>query len=133
MKKQNEALQKQLNDFMEEQRQAKNNGGKTPEGELADPKNEDSDEIKLAQEEAEEDRLEGLGGGNTGVCGHIRYYLLQLWDGLGFFGFDDTKLDRLIGKPLDFLTKLSSVRWFILTFGTFALVFYAMFQEVLKY
>ena len=25
------------------------------------------------------------------------------------------------------------MRWFFLTFGTFALIFYAMFQEVLKY
>jgi len=137
LKLQNETLQKQLQDFMEEQRKMRtDNGGKTPEGEschLTCPKDDDSDEIKIAAEEAEEDRLEGLGGGTTSICGHVRYYSLQLWDGLGFFGFDDTKLDRLIGKPLDFLTKLSSVRWFILTFGTFALVFYAMFQEVLKY
>jgi len=30
---------------------------------------------------------------------------LLLWDGLGFFGFDETKLDRLKGKPVTFFTK----------------------------
>ena len=110
---------------MEEQRKLREKtDGKSPEQSVKD---EDDSDLELKREEEEEDRLEGLGSGNTSVCGHIRYYLLQLWDGLGFFGFDDTKLDRLIGKPLDFLTKLSSVRWFILTFGTFALIFYAMF------
>ena len=61
---------------MEEQRKLRENGGKTPEGETIKPMDEDSDEIAAALEEAEEDRLEGLSGGNTSVCGHIRYYLL---------------------------------------------------------
>ena len=42
--------------------------------------------------------------------------LLFIWDGLGFFGFDDTKLARLKGKPVDFFTKFTSVRWTVLTF-----------------
>lgn len=28
---------------------------------------------------------------------NVKDYLLLLWDGLGFFGFDDTKLGRLTG------------------------------------
>ena len=39
-----------------------------------------------------------------------------MWDGLTFFGFDDTKLDRLKGKPLDFLTKFTSLKWVVQTF-----------------
>lgn len=44
----------------------------------------------------------------------FRQILLFIWDGLAFFGFDDTKLARLKGKPVDFCSKLTSIRWIIL-------------------
>jgi len=49
-------------------------------------------------------------------CWSIRWFFLLIWDGLGFFGFDDTKLARLKGVPLDFKSKFSSTRWVLLTF-----------------
>lgn len=43
----------------------------------------------------------------------LREYLLMMWDGLAFFGFDDTKLDRLKGKEVEFKTKFKSYKWVI--------------------
>jgi len=37
-------------------------------------------------------------------------YALMMWDGLGFFGFSDTKLARLKGKKVTWLTPFLS--WF---------------------
>ena len=34
--------------------------------------------------------------------------MLMMWDGLGFFGFDDTKLPRLKGKKITFCTPFKS-------------------------
>lgn len=34
----------------------------------------------------------------------------MLWDGLGFFGFDDRKLGRLEGKPVRYRDKFTSVQ-----------------------
>ena len=36
-----------------------------------------------------------------------------MWDGLGFFTMDETKLDRLKGKQVDYLTKFKSKKWII--------------------
>jgi hypothetical protein len=33
-----------------------------------------------------------------------------MWDGLGFFGFDDTKLDRIKGKEVGWCTPLLSIK-----------------------
>ena len=35
-------------------------------------------------------------------------YALLMWDGLGFFGFSDTKLDRLKGKKVNWCTPILS-------------------------
>ena len=35
----------------------------------------------------------------------MREYLLIMWDGMGFFGCDDTKLDRLKGEKVEFLEE----------------------------
>ena len=32
-----------------------------------------------------------------------------MWDGLGFFGFDERKIARLEGKPVRFLDKFKSI------------------------
>ena len=32
----------------------------------------------------------------------------MLWDGLGFFGFDDSKLARLKGEKVTFMTRFKS-------------------------
>jgi hypothetical protein len=38
----------------------------------------------------------------------IREYMLMMWDGLGFFGFSETKLGRLKGKKVTWCTPFMS-------------------------
>ena len=54
----------------------------------------------------------------------VREYILLLWDGLGFFGFDETKLERLRGAKVDYFTKFKSAKWMItnILLGTFVLL-----------
>ena len=63
----------------------------------------------------------------------IKAVCLLIWDGLGFFGFDDTKLARLKGKQVDFLTKFTSLRWIILTFLGSVLILLVIIFEGRKY
>jgi hypothetical protein len=60
-------------------------------------------------------------------------YLLLQWDGLSFFGFDDTKLARLRGAPVTFFSKFSSVRWIIFTMGSMVAAVVILTFEVGKY
>jgi hypothetical protein len=47
----------------------------------------------------------------------------MLWDGLPFFGFDDTKLARLNKNgQYGFLEKCTSFKWMVATFGSMAVV-----------
>ena len=55
--------------------------------------------------------------------------LLFIWDGLGFFGFDDTKLARLKGNPVTFMVKFTSIRWVLLTFVTSCALILLMLLE----
>jgi hypothetical protein len=57
----------------------------------------------------------------------------MIWDGLGFFGFDDTKLDRLKGKPLDFCTKFYSVKWVITSFLAIIVIIIVLILEAGRY
>lgn len=66
-------------------------------------------------------------------CSLMKKILLLLFDGLGFFGFDDTKLPRLKGEPVTFLSKLSSARWVILTLFSFIGACVIIILEAIKY
>jgi hypothetical protein len=57
-------------------------------------------------------------------------YSLLLWDGLGFFGFDDTKLDRLNGKPVTFTSKFSSYKWIVMTVTAWVVVLAVLLTEL---
>ena len=39
----------------------------------------------------------------------------MLWDGLDFFGFDDTKLARLNGAKTSYLDKFKNKKWILMT------------------
>lgn len=56
-------------------------------------------------------------------------YNLMLWDGLGFFGFDDTKLERLNGVPVTFFSKFSSYKWVIMTTTAWVVILIVVFTE----
>ena len=62
----------------------------------------------------------------------IQTALFFMWDGVGFFNMDDTKLNRLRGKPSSIFDRCKSCRWM-----TFALIFFCciviiMYTEALK-
>ena len=48
-----------------------------------------------------------------GCCEFFASYIFLLWDGLGFFGFDDNKLDRLRGKPPKWYDRFLNFRWIL--------------------
>ena len=50
-----------------------------------------------------------------------------------FFGFDDTKLDRLKGRKLDFLVKLRSIKWIILNLMSLIIIILVLIMEAGKY
>ena len=41
----------------------------------------------------------------------VREYVLMIWDGMGFFSCDETKLRRLKGAKVGFSTKFKSYKW----------------------
>ena len=41
---------------------------------------------------------------------YLSDYALIMWDGLGFFGFDDRKIARLEGKPVRYRDKFTSMQ-----------------------
>jgi hypothetical protein len=57
-------------------------------------------------------------------------YNLMLWDGLGFFGFDDTKLERLRGAPVTFFSKFSSIKWTVFTIVAWVVIITVIFSEL---
>lgn len=66
-------------------------------------------------------------------CLDILYeYCLLLWDGLGFFGFDTTKLPRLKGVKVNFCTKFKSLKWILMTLITMIIVVLVVYQEFSK-
>lgn len=70
------------------------------------------------------------------ICEFWRFlkpWLLILWDGMGFFGFDDTKLARLKGKPLTFFSKFTSARWTIISVASLIGAFTVLILEASKY
>jgi hypothetical protein len=44
-------------------------------------------------------------------CELFSTYIFLLWDGLGFFGFDDNKLDRLKGISVKWYDRFTNKRW----------------------
>ena len=59
-------------------------------------------------------------------------YLLMMWDGLGFFGFDNAKLGRLKGEPVTYATKYKDATKFTISIVTILFVLYVTFQQVIK-
>ena len=50
---------------------------------------------------------------NKKYCDYLTNYTYLLWDGLGFFGFDDNKLERLKGKNPKWYDRFSNKRWVV--------------------
>ena len=59
----------------------------------------------------------------------LKSYAFIWWDGLGFFGFDETKLGRLRGQPVTIFTKFRSKKWVVVNFCTLAIVIYVVLSQ----
>ena len=54
-------------------------------------------------------------------------------DGNVFFGFDDTKLGRLKGKPENLSSKFKSIKWLFATVGSLVLACFLIINEGRNY
>jgi hypothetical protein len=59
---------------------------------------------------------------NGKFCELFRTYLFLLWDGLGFFGFDDNKLNRLKGIPPKWHDRFMNKRWVLFNLTSISIV-----------
>jgi len=59
-------------------------------------------------------------------------YLFMWWDGLVFFGFDDTKLARLDGAPVSFLDKFKNKKWLVMTIVSISVISSVIMSETSK-
>jgi hypothetical protein len=60
-------------------------------------------------------------------------YLFILWDGLGFFGFDDAKLERIRRKPAGWFDKFKSFKRMILLILGLIVLIYVLVTQILKW
>ena len=56
----------------------------------------------------------------------------MLWDGLEFFGFDDTKLERLNGAETSYFDKFKNKKWLGVTMVTMIIAVYVFANETSK-
>ena len=59
----------------------------------------------------------------------INEYLFFLWDGLGFFGFDDNKLERLYGKKPRWFDPFFNKRWMLSQLTMLAIIAYILYES----
>lgn len=59
-------------------------------------------------------------------------YSLMVWDGLGFFGTDHTKLGRLKGVKVNFCTPFKNYRLLVLSILGFVIVMIVIIMEANK-
>ena len=62
----------------------------------------------------------------------FKAYLWLMWDGLVFFGFDDTKLARLNGKRTSVFDKFRNKKWVLSSIMVLIIVVYVIFMEISK-
>jgi hypothetical protein len=58
--------------------------------------------------------------------------MLMMWDGLGYFGFDDTKLARLRGEQVTWWTPFTSWKTTTLSFVGLAVGIYIIITEAAR-
>ena len=63
-------------------------------------------------------------------CDYFQSYIYLLWDGLGFFGFSDTKLNRLKGIKPRWYDRFLSKRWVAFNITSLVLVTYVLIEQL---
>jgi hypothetical protein len=64
---------------------------------------------------------------------YLNTYMFMLWDGLGFFGFDDAKLDRIRRKPASVFDKCNSIQRMIIYIVGFTVLIYVLATQIAKW
>ena len=64
---------------------------------------------------------------------YFNTYVFMLWDGLGFFGFDDAKLDRIRRKPASVFDKCNSVQRMVIIILGLTVLIYVLVTQVAKW
>ena len=63
----------------------------------------------------------------------LKEYALLIWDGMGFFGFAEYKLERLQGKKVGFMSRFSSLRENIYYVMALIIGAFIIFSEIGEY
>ena len=56
----------------------------------------------------------------------MKDYIWMWWDGLIFFGYDDTKLPRLDGAKTKFTDKFRNKKWLMITTTSVLVILYVL-------
>ena len=64
---------------------------------------------------------------------YLNTYCFMLWDGLGFFGFDDAKLERIRRKPASVFDKCNSIQRMVIIILGFAVLTYVLVTQIAKW
>ena len=62
----------------------------------------------------------------------MKDYIWMWWDGLIFFGYDDTKLPRLNGAKTSFTDKFRNKKWLMITFTSVMVILYVLTSQISK-
>ena len=65
-------------------------------------------------------------------CSMLNSFIFIMWDGLGFFGFDDVKLNRLRGIPPKWYDRFRNKRWILYNITVVVLVIYLFASQLGK-
>ena len=63
-------------------------------------------------------------------CEMVMNYTFLLWDGIGFFGFDDNKLNRLKGQSVKWSDRFKNKRWIIFNLMAFILITFILITHL---
>ena len=62
----------------------------------------------------------------------MKDYIWMWWDGLIFFGYDDTKLARLNGKKTSFTDKFRNKKWMMISTVSICVIIYVLASQISK-
>ena len=68
----------------------------------------------------------------TPLSTRIKMIIFLIWDGLGFFGFDDNKLQRLRGIPVRWNDRFKNKRWMLYQSVGLFIIFAILVNEFRK-
>ena len=98
---------------------------------ISNEKGDESDR-SIDLDEKYENITNDLGRPNESQKDKFKAFIWMLWDGLGFFGFDDTKLARLNGAKTSFMDKFKNRNWLMSSLIGASIISYVILSSVSK-